>query len=162
MEKEVLLLRPDDIPRYTNISGNLDLNRITPHIRNSQRTYIKRVLGKSLYEKILNDFENDTLEGDYENIYEDFVLDMLVNYSAYLIVLFNGLRVENAGNVYNDPDNSTSADMEDVEKIANRYLSLASAVELEFNNWIKNNKITEYPNSGSCKTVTTYSLPWVL
>ena len=161
--EEVLLLSPDDIFKYTNISSNLDLDRITPHIRNTERTHIRRILGQSLYDKIKTDFENDALDGVYKEIYNNYVVDMLVNYSAYFIVLFNGLRVENAGNLYNDPDNSTQADIEDVEKIAQRYNKLGAAIELEFDKWIKNNKVTEYPNSGSCSTKgNTFQLNWHL
>lgn len=163
MEKDLLLLSPNDIPRYTNISGSLDIDRMTPHIRTAQRTQIKRILGQKLYDKILKDFGDNTLAGVYKDIYDNYVVDMLVNYSAYSIVLFNGLRVENAGNVYNEPENSTQADMEDVEKIANRYNRLGASIELEFDKWIKNNKVEEYPNSGSCSAKgNTFKLNWVL
>lgn len=162
-QKELLLLKANDIARYTNISGNIDTDRLTPHILNAQRTQIKRILGTELYNKILSDFENNSLSGKYEEIYEDFVVDMLVNYAAYFIVLFNGLRVENAGNLYNQPDNASSAEIEDSEKVANRYKQIAASVELEFTKWIKQNSIPEYPNSGTCTSSSnTFQLQWLL
>lgn len=161
--KEILLLKANDIPRYTHISGDLDVERIVSSIRTAQRTEIKRILGLPLYNKILFDFENDILDGDYLTIYQEFVVDMLVNYSAYYIVLFNGMRVENAGNLYNDPENSSSADIEDTEKIANRYNRLAASYELAFNKWISKNKVPEYPNSGSCENKNnSFKLNWLI
>jgi hypothetical protein len=44
--------------RLTSISGNIDVNKITPSIWISQITDIERVLTKGLYDKILTDFTN--------------------------------------------------------------------------------------------------------
>ena len=163
MENEILLLKVDDIPKYTNISGNIDVDRITVGIRVAQRAELRRILGIELYNKILNDFKNNTLTGVYKTIYDNYVIDILVNYSAYHIVLFNSLRVDNAGNFYYEPDNARSADMEDSEKIAQRYLKIGASIELDFNDWIKKNKVKEYPNSGSCRAKgNTYKLNWIL
>ena len=161
--EEILLLNVDDIPRYTNISGNIDVDRLTVGIRTAQRSELRRILGVALYEKIKSDFENGTLDGLYKTIYENFVVDILVNYSAYNIVIFNSLKVDNAGNFYYEPKNARSADMEDTEKIAQRYLKLGASIELEFNNWIKKNKVAEYPNSGSCSSNNnSFKFNWVL
>jgi hypothetical protein len=48
--------------RLTSISGNIDVNKITPSIWISQITDIERVLTKGLYDKI-TDFTNNTLVG---------------------------------------------------------------------------------------------------
>ena len=164
MENDILLLSVDDIPRYTSISANLDVDRMTPYIRLAQRTELKRILGIELYNKIVTDFSNDSLAGLYKTIYDEFVVDILVNYSAYNIVLFNSLRIDNAGNFFYEPDDSRSADMEDTEKIAARYQKIAAAIELQFYKWLGNNKIKERPDSGSCCTANTntFKLPWLL
>lgn len=160
---DILLLHTNDIPMLIgSISGNLDLDRITPYVKLTQRNEIKRILGIELYNKILVDFENNTLTGLYKNIYENYVVDMLVNYSAYNIVIFNGLRVDNAGNFYNEPINTRSATVEESEKIAKRYQSLGAAVELQFNEFVKKNKIKEVKGSGCDKNKNSYKLNWFL
>lgn len=161
--KDIILLSVDDIPKYTSISSNLDADRITPYILMAQRTELKRILGIDLYNKILADFDNDTLTGIYKTIYEEFVIDILVNYSAYFIVLFNSLRIDNGGNFYYEPDNARSADVEDTEKIANRFSKLGASIELEYYNWLKTNKVAEVKGSGNCDSKgNTFKLPWIL
>lgn len=162
--EDILLLNVNDIPALTHISGNLDVDRMTVSIRTAQRTELKRILGIDLYNKILKDFSEGTLTGVYKTIYDEFVVDILVNYSAYNIVLFNALRVDNAGNFFYEPDDARSADMEDTEKIASRYQKLAAAIELQFYKWLGNNKVAEIAGSGSscASRSNTFKLPWVL
>lgn len=161
--KDILLIKVDDIPKYTAISGNIDLDRITPHVRLAQRTEIKRVLGVDLYNKVVKDFASDSLKGIYKTIYDEFVVDLLVNYSAYHITIFNTLRVDNAGNFYYEPDDARSADVEDTEKIASRYQKIAASIELEFSRWLRTNKVPERLDSGDCNNSSnSFKMSWFL
>jgi hypothetical protein len=84
--------------RLTSISGNIDVNKITPSIWISQITDIERVLTKGLYDKILTDFTNNTLSGDYLLIYDDYVSNMLVFYSTADFIMKNSIMISNGGN----------------------------------------------------------------
>lgn len=159
---DLLLLTPDDIVKYTTISGNLDIDRITPYIRLAQRTELKRILGIDLYNKIVTDFENDTLTGIYATIYNEFVKDILINYASYYIIIFNAIRVDNKGNFTYEPDNASSVDMEDTEKIATRYQKIGAAIELEFSKWLCSNRVPERLDSGGCGKSNTFKMNWVL
>lgn len=160
---DILMLSVNDIPKYTSISGNLDVDRVTPYIRLAQRAELKRILGIKLYNKILTDFKAGSLTGKYKTIYDEFVVDILVNYSAYYIVLFNALRVDNGGNFYYEPENARSVDIEDTEKIASRFSKLGAAIELEFYKWLGTNKIPERSDSGSCTSgANSFKMNWVL
>lgn len=159
----VLLLKENDIPRLSSISGNTDVDILATYIKMAQDGEMKRILTLPLYNKIVADFESDTLSGVYQTIYEQFVVDILVYYSAMNIILFNSFRVDNGGIYQYEPKNATPLEMDEVEKVANRYRRLGAAVELSFNDWIRSNKVKEYANSGSCSAVgNTFKLPWVL
>lgn len=161
--EQLILLREDDVPRLTTISGNLDIDRITPYIKMAQDTQLKRVLGIPLYQKISEDYENDTLVGLYKTIYEQFVVDMLVYYSAMNIVLFNSFKIDNGGVFQYEPDNASPLEMDEVEKVANRYRMLGASVELTFKDWLGSNKVPEYSGSGSCNSSgNTFQMPWIL
>lgn len=157
--KQLILLSEDDIPRLTAISGNIDVDNLTPYIKMAQDTQLKRILTAPLYDKILNDYSKNNLRGVYLNIYNDFVVDLLVYYSAMNVVLFNSFEVSNGGVYQKEPVNADPLGMEDVEKIATRYRQLGASVELEFNKWIRHNKVKEYKNSG-CGDNTNYQLSW--
>lgn len=161
--EDILLLYPNDISTYTNISGNLDLDRITPYIRLAQRTELKRILGLDLYNKIAEDFKNDALTGKYLELYTNFVKDILINYASYYVIIFNSIRTDNKGNFLYSPENAEPADFGDVEKIASRYQKIGAAMELEFGKWLCNNKLPERLDSGGCcNTNNTFKMNWML
>ena len=163
MNEDILMLSVNDIPARSAVSGNIDVDKIAIGIRTAQRTELKRILGIDLYNKILEDFKNDSLTGIYKTIYDEFIIDMLVNYSAYYIVLFNSLRIDNGGNFYYEPDNARSVDIEDTEKLANRFSKMGAAVELQYYKWLKSNKVPEVKGSGSCESKgNSYKLNWFL
>ena len=73
----ILLLKPNDIPRLTSLSGNIDIDSIAPHVFTAQLNDVRRILGTNLYDKILSDYDADTLANEYATIYNDYVLMML-------------------------------------------------------------------------------------
>lgn len=162
-QKQLLLLRPDDLPMLSSISGNLDLDSTTPYIKMAQDGELKRILGIDLFKKISDDFESDTLSGVYKIIYEEFVVDMLVYYSAMNIILFNSFKIDNGGIYQFEPDNANPLEMDEIDKIANRYRLMGASVELAFTDWIRNNRVEEFPNSGSCNAVNnSFKMSWFL
>ena len=59
-----ILLGPNYVQKLTAISGNVDMDKLTPFMWIAQNNEIKRILTDDLYNKILTDFENDALTGD--------------------------------------------------------------------------------------------------
>lgn len=156
-----LLLGPNDIARLTKISGNVDIDSLTPFIYIAQTTDIKRVLGADLYNKILNDFDNNTLEDDYLTIYDNFIIDMLVYYSSANFVKFAPYQISNGGIFKHVPENSDSVDIEEVNQLINRYNQLGAAIESMFYDFMKDIDIPEYqPTCGSDKL--RFKFPWQL
>jgi len=72
-----LLISIDDIARLSGFDGNIDNDSISPFIFMAQNSEIKRILGTELYNKIVNDYENETLTGSYLEIYNEKVNDLL-------------------------------------------------------------------------------------
>ena len=95
-----ILLKSNDIYKLTSLSGNIELDKLTPYMSIAQNMEIKRVLTENLYNKILNDFDNDTLTGLYETIYEEFVVYLMVHYTAshYLV---NAAYFQSNGGLFN-------------------------------------------------------------
>lgn len=158
-----LLLKTDDIARLTSISGNLDIDQAVPFIYIAQRNEIKRILGIPLYEKILVDFENDTLSGTYLTIYTDFVVDMLTYFSASNIIKFTPYKVTNAGVYRTQPENGVTVEFEELVHLTKDYYALGNNLELMFVKWIKDNPVPEYPNDGCCTNhKSSYGFNWYL
>jgi len=154
-----LLLRANDLPKLTKLSGNIDVDNLTPFIYTAQKNEIRRILGIPLYNKIVADFETDALADLYLTIYEEFVVDMLVYYSASHYVQFGSFQISNGGIYRHVPENSSAVDEPEISKLITRYNMLGAAVELVFKDWIKDNSVPEYTsNCGS----NSFKLNWFL
>lgn len=156
----VLLLRTDDITRLTAISGNVDIDAIVPFIYVAQKNEIKRILGSELYNKILTDYDNNTLSGEYEFIYSEFIVDMLSYFSAAYFVTFSPYKITNAGIYRSVPENSDSVGIEEIDSVIKNYKYLANNIELLFVEYMKNITIPEYTSCDDNNS--NYGFDWVL
>ncbi|KAA5534297.1 DUF6712 family protein [Paenimyroides baculatum] len=164
MAKEIIyLLNQNDLPRLTSISGNIDIDYIKPYVKMAQDSNLKTILGEQLYKKIENDFESDSLAGDYLTIYDEYIVDMLVYYSAYYLISFHNYKISNNGILKASPENQETIDNLDIEKIASKYLQLGASVELRFNQEKHKYNIPEL-QSKNCGDANSgsYQMNWFL
>lgn len=162
LPETTLLLHDNDIPKLTAISGNLDIDKLKPYIYMAQKIDVKRVLGINLYNKIVEDFENDALTGLYETIYNEFVVDLLVYYSAAQYVAFGGFQIDNGGIFRHQPSSTALLPEDSIDKLITRFNNKGASIELVFNDWIKSNPVAEYPIGGDCSGTgySQYKFPW--
>lgn len=140
----ILLLKPNDIPRLTNLSGNIDVDKIAPHVFTAQINDIKRILGADLYNKVVNDYDAETLVNEYATIYNDYVLMMLAYYSAYYFVGFGSYHIANNGIVKLAVEGGATVDMKEASVLANKFKDLAGTYEIQLNEYLKTISIPEY------------------
>lgn len=148
----ILLLKPNDIPRLTSLSGNIDIDSIAPHVFTAQSNDIKRILGNDLYAKILTDYDADTLANEYLTIYNDYVLMMLAYYSAYYFIGMGSYKIVNNGIVKSTIEGGTSIDMKEADVLANKYKSMAGTYEIALNEYLLTINIPEYTQENRKET----------
>lgn len=139
-----LLLKPNDIPRLTSLSGNIDIDKIAPHVFTAQLNDVRRILGTNLYNKILDDYTSDTLADEYLTIYNDYVLMMLAYYSAYYFIGVGSYQIVNNGIVKTTVEGGTSIDMKEADILANKYKGMAGTYEIGLNDYLSTISIPEY------------------
>lgn len=93
----VLLITEEDIKKDSPVGGNVDVAKLIPAIKQAQITVIKPFLGNDLYNKILNDFKNNTLVDIYLEIYEDYVKSMLIHMSTGFYLTYGAYSISNKG-----------------------------------------------------------------
>lgn len=148
----ILLLKPNDIPRLTSLSGNIDIDSIAPHVFTAQSNDIKRILGNDLYAKILADYDTDSLANEYLTIYNDYVLMMLAYYSAYYFIGMGSYKIVNNGIVKSTIEGGTSIDMKEADVLANKYKSMAGTYEIALNEYLLTINIPEYTQENRKET----------
>ena len=160
MAQETLLLTANDLARLTTISGGVDIDKLTPFIYTAQKNEIRRILGINLYNKILADYEADTLVGEYKIIYEEFVTDMLIYYAASDFIKMGTYSITNAGVFKHNPENADVVDIEEIKSLSASYKGLGNAVELVFVDYMKGVSVTEYKKD--CSTGNSFGFNWFL
>ena len=158
-----LLLNTDDLFKRTIINNNVDIDSITPAIFIAQIAEVKRILTIPLYNKILTDYENDALTGNYETIYYEFVVEMLSYFSAAEFISTGGYKITNAGINKMIPEFGNPVEVTEVNSIVAHYRSLGNAIELAFRDWIKSpeNSVPEYTLNCSNNS-SSYGLTWFI
>ena len=71
------LITSEEIRLNTPMGGNVDSDKFIHFINDVQVMVLENILGTKLYDKILNDFENETLTGLYEQMVNDYIKPVL-------------------------------------------------------------------------------------
>lgn len=157
-----ILLGPNDVQKLSGISGNVEMDKLTPYMWIAQCNEVRRVLTYNLYLKILADFENDALTGIYLTIYNDYVLYLMVHYSASHYLTTAAYYQGNGGVFKMSPDGTTPVSKNEIDSLVAYHRNLGATYELRFKTFIKEN-ITNIPEYDQSKINTNaLKLNWIL
>lgn len=146
-----LFITAKDVKNSTSISGETDTDTIDQKIYYAQITDIVRVLGQPLYDKIYEDLSNNIpLTGEYLKIFEKYIIDMQVFFTAHYFTTFNEVKSSNIGNTIFHSGNWQPS--EKTESLSEKYKSLAISVENNFRTYMEK---TELPEWNFCKKAET-------
>ncbi|MEN2402299.1 hypothetical protein GKZ90_0021095 [Flavobacterium sp. MC2016-06] len=155
-----MLLKPNDISEIVGFGGNIDVDQLKPSINVAQSTYLKRILGQGLFDKIYNDYSTNTLTDAYKVIYDDYVVYILAFYSASVYLSINTNKTTNAGTYKVGVEGSTSAPLNEVAIIGKNYEAIAISYEQSFYQYISKNPVPEYTQDNNKKQNLTNLLGW--
>jgi len=133
-----LLISIDDIARLSGFDGNIDNDTINPFVFMAQNSEIKRILGNDLYTKIVSDYENEVLAGDYLTIYNDYIATILAYFTCSFYLQLGVPKVSQNGVYLVTPEKTEQIFDDKTNKMADKYEKLAIGLE---------NKLIEYLNS---------------
>ena len=110
-----LLISWTKVKEYTDINDSLDDALIKNGIREAQDISLQRVIGTLLYNAILSQVENGSIEDSqnaaYKTLLDDYIQDMLLYASYYNILESTFIRTRNNGLLTpQGGDNSASVD----------------------------------------------------
>lgn len=153
-----LLVKANDIVQLSGIGGNIDTDSLNPSINIAQSTHIKRILGLELYNKILTDYKNDDLAGEYLTIYNDYISFMLSFFSVSIYLSLNNAKVSNAGTFKMNIENGTQPTPSEINTLGKNHESIAISYETNFYEYMKTIDIPEYNKQE--KKETTNLIQW--
>lgn len=151
-----LFITAEQVKATTSISSVTDNDPIEQKIYYAQITDIVRVLGQSLYDKIYTDIvANVPLTGEYLNIFNKYIIDMHVFFTAHYFVLFNEVKVGNTGNTV--PTSGSWQPSSKTVALSEEYKSLAISVENNFRKYMENSVLPEWGNCQKSAETTNFN-----
>ena len=152
-----LIITIDDISRLSGFDGNIDNDSINPFIFMAQNSEIKRILGVNLYNKILSDYENATLAGDYLAIYNDYIATILAYFTCSFYLQLGVAKVSQNGVYLVTPEKTEQLTDEQREKKADKYEKLATGLEIKLLEVLDLLNLPERPSPDSTKAKSNFN-----
>jgi hypothetical protein len=143
---DLIFITPKEMTETTVIGGNVDTDKYTMCILNTQVRIIEPLLGSELYDKISIDLENDTLTGDYLTLFNEYVKPITKYESCADYIAISPYSLTNGGLYKNNPENVEIVNKKEVDYLSERYSSIAQTFVTRFDKWIGLNfeNIPEY------------------
>lgn len=160
--KTVILIDPDKLTTNTILGGNIDVSRYLPCIKDAQKTRIRPLLGKELYEKIMEDFDNDSLTGLYLELYEDYLEDLVIYSSAEIYLSVGAYNVSDAGiTKLTSLEGTTSVTKNEVDFLVKSAKRMYDSYRRDVNKWLKENG-GDIPEYKQCQSNSIIAGNWSL
>jgi hypothetical protein len=162
-----LVIDREQLLQRTPLNGNIDNDKIVPHIITSQDIELQTVLGTPLYERILEDVKDETLAGEYLKIYNAFIVPMVAHYTAANFYLFHAFEVGNGGIYRHQSENSFTPDMADIRKLSEEQRNKAGHYRTRLNDYLcfYSSNFPEYlqtPDAGMSPNNNNQNNQWVI
>jgi hypothetical protein len=126
-----IFLKTQTFRNLTSIQDDVDDKYLASGIRKAQDLIIRKSLGDRLYKRIVSDLQNTTLSGDYLDLFENYIIPCLVEYSLYYVSLDTHYKITNQSILtkrYDQGDAISSSDFkylrDNIRTNAENYLKL--------------------------------------
>ena len=151
----VVLLKDNVLTENTPLGGNIDVDKLRQCILDAQATRLEELLGEELYNKIVEDYSDETLEGDYLKLYEDYLVPFLIRQSAVEYLKIGAYSIGNNGIVVPTPQNTTAITEAQLASLINTQETKADMYADRMYRWLCKNSLPEW-NSSSDKVVNPH------
>jgi len=142
----IRLINGNDLIKGTPLRGNVDADNYLFIIDDVQLIYLEPILGTNLYDKLLTDYDGNTLAGLYSTLYADYVKPLMLHCTFADYVITGAYRVENAGIFKHTPNNAENIDKSEIDFLAKTQRIKADVYIERLKKFLsdKGNEIPEY------------------
>ena len=134
-----LLITRDDIVRFTNVNGNVDVDKFIQFCLISQDIHIQSMLGTKLLEKIQADIIAGTLADPYLNLLTKYVKPVQIHFAMVEYLPYAAYTVANKGVYKHGAENSETVSKEEVDFMIEKQRQTAMHYNERFVDYICNN-----------------------
>lgn len=99
--RNIFFVSPDDVKASSQVNYNVDEGVLAAAIRESQKVYLKDLIGKRLLESLQDKIEDNTIDDEenaqYKELLDDYIFDYLVAQSQVCTIAEISLKIRNIG-----------------------------------------------------------------
>lgn len=123
---DVLFATREDLVRYTSVGGNVDTDKLIPHIKVAQDLHIQPLLGTKLYDKLQTDITGSTLAGNYLTLMNDYIQPTLIHMAVAEFISFHAYEISNGGVLRHQSENASTPSKEEIDSLRQRQMDVAN------------------------------------
>ena len=116
-----LLITRDDVVRYTNVNGNVDVDKFIQFVLIAQDIHIQSMLGTKLLEKIQADIIAGSLANPYLSLLTTYVKPCLIHFAMVEYLPYAAYTVANKGVYKKGAENSETVSKEEVDYMVEKH-----------------------------------------
>jgi len=121
----VLLINREDLMKWTGMGGNVDTDKMLPHVMTATDIHLKPILGTQLLDKCrtlvkageLGDVGNEV----YSTLVTDYITPVLVYYTMWDMLPFLTYQIENGGIFLHQSENSVTPDEPQMQMLVKKF-----------------------------------------
>lgn len=144
------LITAQEITTNTSMGGNVDTDKFMHLLNDVQVMVLEPVLGSTLYDKIVTDFNEggtNNLTGDYLTMFNDYIKQVLWH-SVYAEYLRDAnVMARNGGVFQHNPNDATPANVDAIKYIAKSAQSKADVYIERLKRFLCDQNIPEYDDA---------------
>jgi len=125
MSLNILFITRDDLVKRTPFGGNIQPEKLVPHVKTAQDKHLLPILGTVLFEALQTKIQNNTVAGVYQTLLNDYIKDCLVHYSAVEALPFLSYTFANSGVVRNVGETSQALSKTEIDFLLDKELQSA-------------------------------------
>jgi hypothetical protein len=134
--KTVLFIDRNQLVTRSVVGGNINPDKLMPHVYTAQSKFILPILGTMLYQKLQNDVMNNTLSGVYQTLIDDYITDTLVHYSVCEFLPWSLYQFGEGGTMMSSPEFQTNPNKKDVDFLLQKSLQSAQFFAERLTNYL--------------------------
>lgn len=142
---KVLFIQKKDIIEFTSANGNVDVDKLLPHIYRAQTIELQRLLGTKLYDKIVSDITGGTLTGEYLTLVDTYIKPILIHYAMMYALPYLSVTISNGGVYRNNPENATALSSDEINTLVEKERDAAQYFSQRMIDFLNFNATTNFP-----------------
>ena len=129
---EVLFIKPEDVKKYSVISGNMDDDKLLQWIKIAQDTHVQNYLGTDLFARLQAGVTAADLTSAETDLLNDYIKDMVIHWAIVEILGYAPYTISNKGVYKHSSENAETVSKEEVDSLIERHRNIAQSYSRRF------------------------------